>query len=150
MKLNRSKSLFIMLTTVAILFFNLAGCFNATNGGGIVPTSIPSTTDNATLPKIKEGFLSVKLLDAFTGEPICNVDVKIMSDNGIRCIRAPCPTDAQEWNGKSDDNGLILVPLKILNVITTITATGYKTGGDLNEDSEKITDSYRQIDLRSG
>lgn len=95
----------------------------------------------------KVGTINVKLLDAFSGQIISNTDVKIYSDNGIRCFTTPCNTEVQEWIGRSDNNGIISIPSKIINVVTTITATGYKSGRDLNKDSEKIDNENWSIEL---
>ena len=46
--------------------------------------------------------MHVRLLDAATAKPIANTDVELWSDNGIRCIKAPCPTDGKQWKGTSD------------------------------------------------
>ena len=83
--------------------------------------------------------IQVKLIDAYSGQLISNVDVRIYSDNGIRCFTTPCNTEGQEWNGKTDSNGFISIPSKIINQSTGITAIGYKSGRDLGKDSEKIT-----------
>lgn len=95
----------------------------------------------------KADTIEVKLIDAFSGQTISNTDVKIYSDNGIRCFTTPCNTEAQEWMGKSDNSGIISIPSRIINVVTTITATGYKSGRDLNKDSEKIDDDNWLIEL---
>ena len=108
------------------------------------PTPIPSPTPT---PTPQSDVIKVKLLDAFSGKKISLTDVRIYSDNGIRCVTTPCNTEGQEWIGKSDIDGVILVPLKIINEVTTITATGYKSGRDLNKDSEKININNWSIEL---
>jgi len=89
----------------------------------------------------------VKLVDAFSGQPISNTDVRIYSDNGIRCITTPCNTEGQEWLGKSNDQGVILIPSKVINVVTGITATGYKSSRDLSRDAEKLSGNSWLIEL---
>lgn len=97
--------------------------------------------------KSTSGTVKVSLLDAFSGQVISNVAVRVYSDNGIRCFQAPCNTEVQEWHGRSDNNGFVFIPSKIINKVTTISATGYKAGRDLNKDSEKIADNYWVIEL---
>lgn len=97
--------------------------------------------------KSPSGTVKVSLLDAFSGQAIPNVTVRVYSDNGMRCVMAPCKTEVQEWNGRSDNHGFILIPSKIINKVTTISATGYKSGRDLNEDSEKVADDHWVIEL---
>jgi hypothetical protein len=150
----------IMLIAIVIILIGAAGCFEQANQSGLsgdnstpvsiknsIPPPAPGPTENITFPKVEEGFLLAKLFDAFTGQTIRNVDVRIFSNNGISCFKAPCPTAAQEWNGKSDNDGLVLIPLKVINVYILITATGYKSGRDLNRDSEKIISNYWLIEL---
>lgn len=88
-----------------------------------------------------------KLVDAFSGQSISNTDVRIYSENGIRCVTAPCSTEGQEWLGKSDSQGIILVPSKVINVVTGITATGYKSGRDLSKDAERLSSNSWLIEL---
>ncbi len=80
----------------------------------------------------------VKLIDAFTAEPIANTDVKLYSDNGILCIAAGCDTEGQEWGGHSDNSGLVVVPAKYMNKVVHVTATGYsKSGGSLSSSKKE-------------
>ena len=117
-----------VMVIVIVLLVGVVGYFVLTNKSGFVPKiSLPET-----------GIISVKLLDAFSGQAISNADVRIYSDNGVRCVTTPCYTEGQEWTGKSDNEGIISIPSKVINEVMTITATGYKSGRDLNEDSEKI------------
>lgn len=44
------------------------------------------------------------------GETLKNVKIFIYSDNGTRCIQAPCPTNGKEWSGKTDGQGILKVP----------------------------------------
>jgi hypothetical protein len=76
----------------------------------------------------------VRLLDASSGRPIANADVELSSDNGIRCVQAPCPTNGKEWRGRSDAAGQVMIPTSTLQAVTSITTPGHH--GDLIEDSE--------------
>lgn|GEM_PF-7127311 len=98
-------------------------------------------------PVSQSGFLNIKLLDSVSKRPITDTDVNIYSDNGIRCITVPCNTEGQEWNGKSDDNGVITIPVKLVNTVTTLTATGYGSGKDLTKDSQKKSNSDWVLEL---
>ncbi len=89
----------------------------------------------------------VTLLDAYSGQQISNTAVTIYSDNGIRCIMAPCPTEEQEWTGKSDDQGVVSFPSGMINVNTHITAAGYRSGRNLGSDGEKISYTDRILEL---
>jgi hypothetical protein len=91
--------------------------------------------------------IKVKLVDAFSEQIISDANVEIHSDNGIRCIQAPCDTGGQDWTGISDHDGFIYVPSKAINAVTSITAAGYRSGRDLNKDSEKIADHDWVVEL---
>ncbi len=114
-----------------------------------IPTPVPgsSTPTSTPMPASKSGTIKVKLVDALSGQTISDTNVKIYSDNGVRCIQAPCPTEGQEWTGKSDSDGIVVVPSGVINAVTNITATGYRAGRDLNADSEKITSNDWSIEL---
>jgi hypothetical protein len=62
----------------------------------------------------------VTLLDAFTARAVAAADVLVSSDNGIRCISAPCPTDPVEWRGRTDASGTVLVPARFVTEETVI------------------------------
>ena len=127
----------LIILVVAILFAGIAGYFVLTGKSGPVPK----------IPLPKTGSINVKLFDAFSGQAISNADERIYSDNGLRCITAPCNTEGQEWTGRSDNNGSNSIPSKVINVVTTIAASGYKSGRDLNKDSEKIDNNSWFIEL---
>jgi hypothetical protein len=78
--------------------------------------------------------LPVVLLDAATAGPIVNAEVELWSDNGVRCVQAPCPTNGRQWRGRSNAAGQVVIPKKALQPVTSIKASGYD--GDLIEDSE--------------
>jgi hypothetical protein len=96
---------------------------------------------------VKGETVKVKLLDAFSGEVISNSDVEVHSDNGIRCIRAPCPTNAKQWQGKSDANGYVIISTNVLQPVTRIWTPAHKQGKDLVRDSEKDTDGAWVVEL---
>jgi hypothetical protein len=104
-------------------------------------------TQKSAFPVSQSGFLNIKLLDSVSKRPITGTDVNIYSDNGIRCITVPCNTGGQEWKGKSDDNGVITIPAKLVNTVTTLTATGYSSGKDLTKDSQKFTNTDWVLEL---
>jgi hypothetical protein len=76
----------------------------------------------------------VGLLDAVSGRPIANTDVELWSDNGVRCVQAPCPTNGQGWAGRSDASGQVVVPTSAVQAVTAVKTPGHE--GDLIGDSE--------------
>lgn len=81
--------------------------------------------------------IGVTVLDSASGKPIAATEVRIHSDNGVRCIKAPCPTNAMDWNGFTDAEGMFKLPKKIVQQSTTITAAGHSAGKDLGRDASK-------------
>ena len=70
--------------------------------------------------------VSISLIVKISGNPIANTSVNINSYNGINCIQAPCPTNSKTWEGKTDGNGLIYVPIENLQVANSVTPQGYR------------------------
>lgn len=105
--------------------------------------SIPSSGDT------KITVSKVKLLDAFLGQAISNVDVKIIRDNFVRCEAAPCYQSdvGKKWAGKSDNDGFILIPSELIKLYNHITATGYKLSRDIGHDIEKNENNEWFIEL---
>lgn len=64
--------------------------------------------------------IRLQLFDAWSGELIANTDINVESDNGIRCIKAPCPTNGKQWAGRSDGAGLVTIPKSVLQVSTYV------------------------------
>ena len=75
----------------------------------------------------------VQFLDATSAQPIANTDIELWSDNGIRCIQAPCPTNGKQWKGRSDAFGRMVIPKSALNTTTTLKSAIYH--GDLVQDA---------------
>jgi Tfp pilus assembly protein PilV len=73
-----------------------------------------------------------------TNAPIANTKVSIYSDNGTRCIQAPCPNNSKSWDGTTDSKGAVTVPKDTIQMATTITPAGYH-GTALQYDSTKMT-----------
>lgn len=69
-------------------------------GGPRTPSRFAGSTDA----------VQVTLLDAYSGEPIADRDVRANRDTGIRCAIAPCPSEAEDWRGRSDARGRIAIP----------------------------------------
>ena len=84
----------------------------------------------------KKADLRLKVIDGATKKPISNTVIEIYSDNGIRCIKAPCPTNGIKWAGKTDGRGVVKVPGRVRQRSMTISAVGYG-GKDLTRESKK-------------
>ncbi len=91
--------------------------------------------------------IRVTVLDSASGKPVAAIEVRIHSDNGVRCITAPCPTNAMDWKGFTDAEGMFKLPKKILQQSTTITATGHSAGKDLGRDASKSKPDEWVIEL---
>lgn len=89
------------------------------------------------IPKVHADIIRVTVLDAASGKPIAKTEVHVYSDNGVRCIRAPCPTNAKDWKGHTDGNGVFKLPSTVVQQSMTLTATGHTRGKDLSRDASK-------------
>ena len=78
----------------------------------------------------------VRLLDAHSGAAIANTGVAVSSDNGIRCVTAPCPTNALGWTGKTDAMGTVVVPSNVLQASTRITTAAHVLASLIDEAEE--------------
>jgi hypothetical protein len=68
----------------------------------------------------RERQLRVRLVDARTMRPIAGSEVTVYSDNGTRCIAAPCPTNGKEWKGRTDAAGYVTIPRSAIQLATNI------------------------------
>ncbi len=84
--------------------------------------------------KVGGDSVQVKLVDALDARPLANAEVQLSSDNGIRCVRAPCPTASRSWQGRTDAGGRVTIPTNVLQASSSVTAAGEE--GDPIEDSE--------------
>ena len=75
------------------------------------------------------GDLQVRVIDAGTRKPLANTDVDVYSDNGIRCIQAPCPTNGVSWGGRTDKHGVVVIPDSVVQASMSIGAPGYRAVG---------------------
>lgn len=83
----------------------------------------------------KEKELRVQLLDARTTKPIAGTEVKVYSDNGIRCEQPPCPTNGKEWKGRTDAAGYVTIPRTAIQVVANISTSRHSA--DLIEDAKR-------------
>lgn len=92
----------------------------------------------------------VKLIDEATRKPIAQKKVRIYSDNGIRCIKAPCETNGKEWTGKSDADGVIVIKEEFVQNSMTLTAEGYDRGTVIDTKKLRASNEIYTLALRAG
>jgi hypothetical protein len=90
--------------------------------------------------------VDIRLVDARTGKAIADAEVRVSSDNGIRCIRAPCPTGFKEWNGRSDSSGTLSVPDTAFNADTRFQVQGYEPTASLPREAAKASNWQVELD----
>ncbi len=54
--------------------------------------------------------ISLILINQSTDKPIANRAIEFRSDNGIRCITSPCPSNDQSLRLVTDHDGVIFIP----------------------------------------
>jgi hypothetical protein len=112
-----------MTAILAACAFAVAACARAQKG----------SKEPASILKAPGDSIHLRLLDAATAKPLANAEVEMWSDNGIRCIKAPCPTDGKQWKGTSDAAGGVTLPKSALNTTANIKSAAYT--GDLIGDA---------------
>ncbi|MBI5405167.1 MAG: hypothetical protein HY976_02975 [Candidatus Kerfeldbacteria bacterium] len=97
-------------------------------------TNVPANTNTTinTNRRVDTAVVSIKvvILDNQTTKPIANQDVTLYSDNGIRCVQEPCPTNGRTWNGTTNGRGEVVVPGDMVDSSMIFTVAGYQ-GADL-------------------
>ena len=131
MRLLRTPSI------VAACALAVAACARAQKGSDESASILHASGDS----------VHVRLLDAATAKPIASTDVEVQSDNGIRCIKAPCPTDGKQWKGTSDADGRVTIPKSALNTTAHIKTAAYD--GDLVGDATSDAKGEWNIELFS-
>lgn len=80
--------------------------------------------------------LKLLVIDKTANKPLKNKSVEIYSDNGVRCVKAPCPTNGIQWQGKTDKHGYLIIPPNIRQNSMTIQINGYEAK-ELNRSAQK-------------
>jgi hypothetical protein len=117
----------------------LAGTFQAGCAQGLPGGS------RATILDIAADSVRLRLVDAVTARAIVSTGVEITSDNGVRCIQAPCPTDARRWTGRTDAEGFVMAPMEALQVVTNIRTPDHYA--DLINDSYEAADRVWDVEM---
>lgn len=81
--------------------------------------------------------LTAVLLNASTDVPITDARVRLTSDNGTRCIQAPCDTESRTWEGTTDANGTLLIPASMVDASMAIAVDGYRSA-DLRTEGNEV------------
>jgi hypothetical protein len=116
------------MATVRTLCWALCALSFAACAGAQQPSDTPPT-----ILAVKGDSVHVTLLDATTARPLARAEMELYSDNGIRCIKAPCPTDGKNWKGTTDASGVLTFPRSYLNVTANLKSATYN--GDLVADA---------------
>lgn len=70
--------------------------------------------------------LHVTFINTKTHLPIRNSLATLYSDNGVRCVQAPCPTNGKTWTGKTNQIGQLTIPAADVNASMTFYLTSYQ------------------------
>jgi hypothetical protein len=68
--------------------------------------------------------LQVQIVDK-NRRPIANKLTDIYSDNGMDCMKEPCPNNKKYWQGRTDRQGKIVIPRHLIQSVTSINIQGY-------------------------
>ncbi len=122
----------LIVVVLGILVIALTGYGKYTNqkygeiseNGQTVPIS--SRWPFSALTSNDKEMVTIELVDAGTGEVVANTKVVFYSDNGVRCVMAPCPTDTKRIETKSDAIGRVKIEKTAFNVTNSLVAEGYE------------------------
>ena len=115
--------------------FSFAACAGAQQPSDTPPTILAAKGDS----------VHVRLFDATSARPIASTELELYSDNGIRCIKAPCLTDGKSWKGKTDASGRLAIPRGALNATANLKSATYS--GDLVVDATPDSSGDWTIEL---
>ena len=85
------------------------------------PVAIPAAPQTG-----KPLSFTIQLIDGKTREVLAGATARVISDNGIRCIRAPCPNQQRSWEGRADAEGGVHVPQDMIDTVMTVMVDGYR------------------------
>jgi len=118
----------------------LALCVLASNACSQV-----SSSARYSILEAKGDTIVVLLLDAKSARPMAGVAVEVWSDNGIRCLRDPCPTNGIAWKSNADAAGKIHIPRRVFQSSLSVTADEHF--GDLARDAYATPNDGWALDL---
>jgi hypothetical protein len=102
---------------------------------------------SGTILQDKSKTVRVKFLSP-DGKPVTNITISLHSDNGLRCVTTPCPTNSKDWNGKSNAQGIVNIPKSFLQKSTTVWTKTYPNGTDLIAQAKKGANGVWTVKLR--
>lgn len=83
--------------------------------------------------------ITLTLLDQSSQSPLKLIKVVFYNDDGIRCIKAPCPTNTKSWSVTTDQYGKVNVATKNVQNEVTVTPENYQP-----QKLEKVTEGQSQ------
>lgn len=110
------------------------------------PQSASASVDSARV--VHQPDLRVRLIDQRTRAPLRRRVVTVYSDNGRRCLRAPCATNGTQWDGRTDSTGVVVLPGRLRQESMHVWTTGYRTRVDLVDKAVRRTADLWVVALR--
>lgn len=75
---------------------------------------------------VKPVEVTLLLVTGAPEQPLAQVKVQLYSDNGRRCIKAPCPTNGRSWSGTTDSKGQLTIPAAMQDASMSLTPEGFE------------------------
>ena len=85
----------------------------------------PGTPEDTSVSPVDTHSKKIKIIDDQTNLPLGMTLVTLYSDNGIRCITTPCPTEGKETYVRTDLGGNVTFKESDFNVQNSISVEGY-------------------------
>ncbi len=112
----------IVIGIVSWRVWNQSSITKTTNDSSYSPASEKEPENEE---KDATNIVTLTLISKATGKAVSKANVHIYSDNGIRCIQGPCPTNGKSWDGTTNDNGEISVSKDYIQSNTNVTLEGF-------------------------
>ena len=121
-KLKHKKIVFLL----AIVVIGFASAYAILKN---LHESVPpvSGCESGSAVATKSDTVKISLFESDSLRPVSNAEAALYSENGIRCVKAPCNgVRIHDWKGASDKDGIIQVPVGVIDLRTSITVGGYR------------------------
>jgi hypothetical protein len=78
---------------------------------------------------------TVRVLDASSGRPISNLEIRIHPVSAVACEQAPCSPDSTSWKAHSDSSGRTAIPRRAIAMSVIVETSAYAS--DLLDNATK-------------
>ncbi len=92
--------------------------------------------------------LAARIVDQRTRGPLRLRTVTMYSYNGRRCLRTPCTTNGEQWEGRTDSAGVVILPARLRQKSIHLWVEGYSLRVDLHATAVRRSADSWDVALR--